>query len=194
MVGLFIINYMKFRSDIIISRNKSDKSHEILEKKLSKLESALDKEITEREFKHKLSNSITRKAFDVIQYNNFLSKEFISILNMTQVKINNFAIDYFDSHYRVNKDVARDYLNVVANSIREDIKHLELDLFKGEKRGLKFNDFVRKYSNIDTVINVMIQRLVENGLDRKMYIHLFENFIADLFTEFIKGYRTWERL
>ena len=194
MIGLFLINYVKFRADTVISRRKSDNSHQALTDKINGLEIVVKEDLVNREFRANLESSISRKSFDIISSNTDLTDEFINILNLLQIKVKNFAISYSNSQYRENKKIVENYLEIEINTVKEAIKHASNDAFTGKKKDLKFFDFIR-YINpaIDTNTNVLIQILTKNGLSKDDYIGLFEKFIKDMLLDYIKSWRQWER-
>ncbi len=191
MMTLFFINYLKYRSDIRITERKQDNSHEFLKEKINSLELIIKEDVLRRDFRTKLETEISHVAFSIIQANTDLTPEIINILNQFQLKISNFAIKYIDSPYRNNKTIVDNYINIELETIINDIRHLSNDTFKNKKNDLIFYNYVVKYSNLNTHINVLIQRLKENGLTKDEYINLFKRFTKNAMLEIIKGYRKW---
>lgn len=142
-------------------------------------------------FRKKLKNAISEKAFEVIRLNPGISKELIHILDYTQLELLDFAEKYADSNTRHDKANVRRYLRKKAESIKDSVKHVALETFKGEKKGLNYDDFAYKNSRLLGVIEGLIETLVKNGLSNDEYIDLFENFIENLFTEQIYAWRKW---
>lgn len=194
IISLFIINYLKVRADNRIYRKKSEKVISSLTKKLEDIESIVIAGADSRELIDKLDKAISKKGFEVISANTDLGNDMINVLNMFQIKVKKFAISYFESQFRVNKNIVEDYIQIEMNTIMEFVKHTYNDNFKGVRKNLTFFENIEKITNSIVCTNVLIHRLIENGLSSVKYRELFEKYIADIFKEHIKGYRLWIRM
>ncbi len=191
---LFIINYLKYRTDIKTSIRKTEANHDYIKSEIKFIKKTLKRIESEHDYEKKLYDDITERGFNIITANIDLDGKIIHILNHTLIKIREFAIKHSNSPYRHSKDVIRDYLKIESGTIFSEIDRIADDLFqiKGIK-GIQYNysKFIREFTDIEIVIGIMIKRLVDNGLEEEEYIKLFENFISDLFAEQIKAWRAW---
>lgn len=195
LIASIISSYLKTRADNKVSRKKSENSHILLSEKLDKIDKLVKESELSREFKENIEKAISGKAFDIIQANTDLTDNFINILNLLQIKVKGFAVTYSVSPYRKNKKAVKNYLEIEINTIREAVRHAGNDTFKGAKDGKTFSTFLKYYHpEITTATNVLISILTKNGLSKKEYMELFEIYINDLFLNYIKGWRRWERL
>jgi len=190
MITLFGVNYLKYRVDYKVGIRKQDN----LIDRINNIETILKGVTSKTDLENDLYAQISKQAFSIIESNTDLDTGFINILNLTQRKIISFAVRYLESPYRNNKNIVNDYIDIEASTIRNDIRHFANDVFTEKKSKLDFSTYIKKNTNIETIINVMIQRLKENGLDNDAYITLFKGFVKNLFIEYIKGYRKWVRL
>lgn len=191
-------HYLKFKADTNVSRRKSDNSHKHLKHKIDnldlkivELDKIVKKNINKHEFKEELGNRISRKGLNLISAYSDLTPEIVSVLNLTHIKIKNFAVNYYKSQYRLDKGLVSNYIEIETNTIRDAINHAANDAFQGRKNGELFDQFIQHQTYISKVINAFIDRLSINRLTDEKYVRLFENLVSDILKNQIAGWRLW---
>lgn len=199
-LGANALQYLKTRAAQRGDKNEIKEAIDKIDQRLSIAEEKQSKTECEEKIKKRLSDNIIQKAFSIISANTeSINGSLKAILNATEQKITKFAISHRDSLYRKEgKDKWEEYLKLKASAIKDQIKHLANDIYpeKKEVNGemMDYDQFIYHTTEIQTEISVMIQRLVENGMNDDQYIDLFVNFIEKLFKQQIKGWREWVRL
>ena len=178
-----------------------------IEEKVTNMESILIPHILDSEFLIKFKDRLQTRANNIFQAERNLSDEHKKILNFWVEVIERFALRFcYSTKRKSNKKEVTEFLeSQLRIKITEFESIIESSIPKPKLfkcKNIYFVDFLKSsikdnFNNIrplHTITELLILRMVENGLSPDSMIELFDNYINDFFKEYFKKLDAWELL
>ena len=146
--------------------------------------------------KSNLKDTIQEVAIESIRNNSYLHPKHKDIMTNWSESFETFFINAYFTKYR-GKSSIEDYLSVKSDSLISELENYTVQTIPEKiKAGTKIHtiiDYLKADSGIYEEIDLLIRRLVKNGLNEEGYVSLAEDFTRNLMSKGTKAFINWDR-
>jgi len=155
----------------------------------------------ERNIKKRIRKDLSDIADNII-FNVDITQDIRSLLIEGKEFTIDFALKIYFSGIRCDTRRIKQFLIFEANRINDALKDLsnhrfptlkEVRITRNTFEQMSFVEYIKKYSNVYTHIQILVETLIRNGLDDEQFIELFEKFMDDSLKSGIEHWREFSK-
>jgi hypothetical protein len=185
------------KKETVSSTNLWKESFVRLENKVVQIAMSLDEMKNNEQFSIQFKNTLANKSKLNLAFS-YVPEIYKDILVYWSEIIEKFGLRYYYSNYRSgDKKELEDFLqNDITMKINELNRYMNVIIKTPKaykKAKIYFSDYING-SNIHSKTQLLIVRLVENGLTPKKLIETFDKYLEDFYSDFLEQISFWDKL
>lgn len=149
------------------------------------------------DFKYLLSETIRQKTTQITTYAT-LTDKYKNILLAWSISVEELAFKFYYTKSRKNK---KELDNTLTSTIKKYIvdmstyqDNLVEEIRIQNQKEICFSDFMCENSKVSSKLFLLVDRLIQNGLNRQALVTLFSSYIEDILNANIDGFIRWQQL